>query len=122
MKTTMRRAPRRGDREFHELDPQAANNLLTRAVLEKQITGEDRAHITAFATEIVVSNNAGKSRHSRIVSILVNRLRHIGPYSKKILDNLFQQIPFLGSHDSDWHSMGENFRRDSTIILMRVYP
>jgi hypothetical protein len=79
MTEKIRRASQQGDREFYELDPQAVNNRLIHAVKEKQITVQDRAHITAFANEIVASNNVGKSRHFKIVSILVNWRRYIGP-------------------------------------------
>jgi len=58
MTEKIRRAPQRGDRDFHELDPQAANNLLINAVKENRITGDDCAHISAFANEIVASNGS----------------------------------------------------------------
>jgi hypothetical protein len=72
MTENIRRAPQLGDREFHELDPQVGNNRLNDALKAKRITVEDRAHISTFANEIVALNNVGKSRHFKVISILVN--------------------------------------------------
>jgi hypothetical protein len=121
MTKNMRRAPRRGDREFHELDPQAAHNLLTRAVQEKRITGEDRTYITAFATEIVVSNNVGKSRHFKIISVLVNWRHYIGPYQTNTLDDLYQGIARIKSAETWGHLLKKNTQRDYVMFLKRFY-
>jgi len=121
MTENIRRAPKRGDREFHELDPQAANIRLNDAVKAKRITVEDRAHITAFANEIVALNNVGKSRHFKIISILVNWRRYIGPYQTNTLDDLFLGITRLKSAEVWGHLLKKNTLRDYVMFLKRFY-
>jgi site-specific recombinase XerD len=121
MKTNMRRAPRRGDREFHELDPQAANQLLNRAIQNNRLTMDDRTLITTFANEIVASNNVGKSRHFKVISLLTNWRRYIGPYRTNTIDDLYQGIARLKAPFSDGHVLKRNTQRDYVMALRRFY-
>jgi hypothetical protein len=54
MTENMQHAPKRGDREFHELDPQAANNLLTHFSCYCALSKGHERHYT-----IVVDFNKG---------------------------------------------------------------
>jgi site-specific recombinase XerD len=111
-----KRAPTSQDRAFHILRPGAAENYLAFHLKKQSISQEDGKYITQFVNELRASNNIGKSRVFKIISVLVNWRRMIPEYKSCNIGDLYQGIEKLKEC-----GYRQNTQRDYIMFLRRFY-
>ena len=89
-----RRAPTSQDRAFHILYG-TAESYLKNAVKNLDVSEADAKVITQFINELRASNNLGKSRVFKIISVLVNWRRMIPDYKDCGIGDVYQGLEYL---------------------------
>ncbi|MDD4256111.1 MAG: integrase, partial [Methanofollis sp.] len=73
-------APTQEDRAFHLVKPVYAHRSVDRALAEGRLTEDDATLIAAFITEQQASCSLTTIRVNKLVYLLVNWRRFVGPY------------------------------------------
>ena len=116
-----KRAPTTQDRAFHILKPGTAEHLLSIAFNNLKITEEDSKYISQFVNELRASNNIGKGRVVKIVSVLINWRRVIDDYDFNKIEDLYNGIEDLKDPNKWGRSLRQNTLRDYIMFLKRFY-
>ena len=95
--------------------------LLSIAFNNLKITEEDSKYISQFVNELRASNNIGKGRVVKIVSVLINWRRVIDDYDFNKIEDLYSGIEDLKDPNKWGRSLRQNTLRDYIMFLKRFY-
>jgi site-specific recombinase XerD len=114
-------APTVRDRAFHTLKPNALNDHLDRQIKWQKITPNDRALITRYIDERRVVANIQAARAFKIMSVLVNWRRFIGPFDQNTADDIYRGIGLRKTTLYNDRPIKQNTLRDYITFLKRFY-
>jgi len=120
-KNKSQHAPTIRDRAFHILKPEAIEEHLDFMIKGRRITPNDRALITRYIDERRVVANIQNPRAFKIMSVLVNWRRFIGPFDQNTADTIYQGIAKRKSTLNDGRPIKQNTLRDYITFLKRFY-
>ncbi len=114
-------APTIRDRAFHILKPNALEKHLDFWIGRQWITPNDRALITRYIDERRVVANIQNARAFKIMSVLVNWRRFIGPFDQNTADTIYQGIAKRKTTLNRGRPIKQNTLRDYITFLKRFY-
>ncbi|WP_067048118.1 site-specific integrase [Methanofollis ethanolicus] len=115
-------APTQEDRAFHLVKPVYAHRSVDRALAEGRLTEDDATLIAAFITEQQASCSLTTIRVNKLVYLLVNWRRFVGPYRTNAIFDLYTGINNLkGGTNQRGKPFKQNTLHDHIILLKRFY-
>ncbi|MDK2974732.1 MAG: integrase/recombinase XerD [Methanofollis sp.] len=115
-------APTQEDRAFHLVKPVYAHHSVDRALAEGRLTDDDATLIAAFITEQQASRGLSTVRVNKLVYLLVNWRRFLGPYRTNVITDLYAGINRLKSGTNQrGKPFKQNTLHDHIILLKRFY-
>ena len=120
-KNVRQHAPTTRDRAFHILKPNAVQKRLEIAYEAKWIKYADWMHIKNYIEERRVVANIQEPRAFKIMSVLVNWRRFIGPFELNTADDIYQGIAKRKSTLYRGKPIKQNTLRDYITFLKRFY-
>ena len=114
-------APTVRDRAFHTLKPNAMNDHFDFVISKQRITPNDRTLITRYIDERRVVANIQAARAFKIMSVLVNWRRFIGPFDQNTAEDIYQGIGKRKTTLFNDRPIKQNTLRDYITFLKRFY-
>lgn len=115
-------APTQEDRAFHLVKPVYAHRSIDHALAEGRLTDDDATLLEAFITEQQASRGLTTVRINKLIYLLVNWRRFLGPYRTNTILDLYAGINRLkGGINQRGKPFKQNTLHDHIVLLKRFY-